>query len=383
LPKAQILSYIYPYLCPFCTNEHQGMTSNSNSQHIGKLPYLIVGQGIAGSMLAWFLEKAGESFILIDNNHKHSASKIAAGIINPITGRRFVKSWMIEEFLPFAKETYQAIEKELGIKVWKDMDIIRFFLNNAEGNNWLSKTTWEGYDKFLKKEKEAAYLNEIIYDEMGYGTVMGAKVNLGILVKAFQKYFREKEQIREEVFDYQLLEIEENHVKYKDILAKKVIFCEGYRAFKNPWFAHLPYESAKGEALILRIPSLKTPDIIKKHFFIVPLENNLFWFGSNYEWEDLTDKPTEVGKEYLIGALKDILKVDYEIVDHLAAVRPVLKDRRPALGLHPTHSTISILNGMGTKGTSIAPYWAKEMVAFLTKEKPIPAKVNVERFNAN
>lgn len=356
------------------------MTNSSNSQHTETLPYLIVGQGIAGSMLAWFLEKAGEPFIIIDNNHEYSASKIAAGIINPITGRRFVKSWMIETFMPFAKNTYQEIEAILEIQVWKDMDIIRFFINNAEGNNWLSKTTWEGYDKFLKKEKDADYLTNFIFDKAGYGTVKGAKVDLGKLVKAFKKRFVEQKILRSELFDYSLLKIEADKVFYKDIIAKKIIFCEGYRAFQNPWFAHLPYESAKGEALILRIPSLRTPDIIKKHFFIVPLEKDLFWFGSNYEWDDLTDEPTKIGKDYLVEQLKTILKVDYEIVNHLAAVRPVLKDRRPALGLHSTYKNIAILNGMGTKGTSIAPYWAKELVEFLTREKPIPAEVNIRRF---
>ncbi len=345
-----------------------------------KLPYLIVGQGIAGSMLAWFLEKTGESVINIDNNHQHSASKIAAGIINPITGRRFVKSWMIETLMPFAKSTYQEIETALDIQVWQDMDIIRFFLNNAEGNNWLSKTTWEGYDKYLKTEKDADYLTDYIFDKEGYGTVKGAKVDLGKLVKAFKQSFQEKGILRSEIFDYESLEMMDDSVKYKDITAKKVIFCEGYRSFANPWFAHLPYESAKGEALILKIPSFQTPDIIKKHLFIVPLENDLFWFGSNYEWEDLTDAPTQLGKDDLVRQLKDILKVDYEIVHHLAAVRPVLKDRRPALGLHPTHPNIGILNGLGTKGTSLAPYWAKALVEFLVADTAIPSEVNVQRF---
>lgn len=356
------------------------MTNSSTKQPPENLPYLIVGQGIAGSLIAWFLEKAGKSFIIIDNNHQYAASKLAAGIINPITGRRFVKSWMIEELMPFAKETYQEIEKALDIEVWKDMDIIRFFANNAEGNNWLSKTTWEGYDKWLKKEKDGAYLADIIVDEAGFGTVNGAKVDLGALVKAMKIYFQAKGNIRTELFDYQLLEIGATSVHYKDIIAKKVIFCEGYRAAQNPWFAHLPFESAKGEVLIIRIPSLKTPDIIKKHLFIVPLENDLFWFGSNYEWDDLTNEPTQTGKDQLIEQLKGILKVDYEIVDHLTAVRPVLKDRRPALGLHPTHPTIAIMNGLGTKGTSIAPYWTKEMVAFLMEGKEIPAEVDVQRF---
>lgn len=356
------------------------MPASSTKLNPSELPYLIVGQGIAGSLLAWHLQKAKQPYLIIDNNHQTSASKIAAGIINPITGRRFVKSWMIDSFLPFAKSTYQEIESQLDIQVWKDMDIIRFFMSNAEGNNWLTKTTWEGYDKYLKKEKNADFLHEFINDESGFGTVVGAKVDLGKVVKSFQEYFLEKEVLLTEAFDYEELKVESELVIYKGIAARKVIFCEGFTAFRNPWFAHLPYESAKGEALILRIPNLRTPDIIKKHFFIVPLENDLFWFGSNYEWDDLSNEPTEIGRKYLEKELKEILKVEFEIIHHLAAVRPVLKDRRPAIGLHPTNSKIAIFNGLGTKGTSIAPYWANEMMLFLTKGKEIPKEVNVKRF---
>ncbi len=356
------------------------MPASLSTPNTETLPYLIVGQGIAGSLLAWHLEKAKQPYLIIDNNHQTSASKIAAGIINPITGRRFVKSWMIDTFLPFAKSTYQEIEKELGIQVWQDMDIIRFFMSNAEGNNWLTKTTLEGYDQYLKKEKNAHFLHHYINDEAGFGTVVGAKVDLGKVIKNFQNYFQNKGVLIAESFDYEQLEIEPNKVIYKEISARKVIFCEGYAAFRNPWFAHLPYESAKGEALILRIPNLETPDIIKKHFFIVPLENDLFWFGSNYEWDDLSNEPTEIGRNYLEKELKQILKVDFEIVNHLAAVRPVLKDRRPAIGLHPNNDHIAFFNGLGTKGTSIAPYWANEMVQFLTKGKTLPEEVNVRRF---
>jgi len=348
-----------------------------------KLPYLIVGQGIAGTMLAWFLEKANQPFIIIDNAHKSASSKIAAGIINPITGRRFVKSWMIETFLPFAKATYQDFEKALDVPVWQDMDIIRFFANNAEGNNWLSKTTWEGYDHYLKKEKNGDYLTNLINDKAGFGTVVGAKVDLGKVINRYKTHLINNKLLIAEQFDYQSLKVEKDYVVYKDITAKKVIFCEGYKAAINPYFSHLPYESAKGEALILRIPKLKTSDILKKHYFIVPLENDLFWFGSNYEWDDLTDDPTEVGRAFLEEQLKSILKVDYEIVDHLAAVRPVLKDRRPAVGLHPEYSSIAIFNGLGAKGTSIAPYWAQELVLMLLEGKELAGEVDVRRFETN
>ena len=77
-----------------------------------KYNYIIVGQGLAGTLLAYFLLQAGQRVLIIDENTEGGASAIAAGVINPVTGRRIVKSWRIDEFLPFAKNTYQSIENQ-------------------------------------------------------------------------------------------------------------------------------------------------------------------------------------------------------------------------------------------------------------------------------
>src|SRR4029079_6360252 len=58
---------------------------------------IIVGQGISGTMLSWFLQKENKSFIVFDEVREHSASRVAAGIINPVTGRRYAYTWMIDE----------------------------------------------------------------------------------------------------------------------------------------------------------------------------------------------------------------------------------------------------------------------------------------------
>ena len=103
-------------------------------------------------------------------------------------------------------------------------------------------------------------------------------------------------------------------------------------------------------------------------------------FGSNYEWEDLTDYPTKEGKAYLEERLKDILQLEYSIVDHIAAVRPILKDRRPAIGWHPDYPQLGFLNGMGTKGTSIAPYWVHHFVEHLVHGTALSEEVTIARF---
>ena len=74
------------------------------------------------------------------------------------------------------------------------------------------------------------------------------------------------------------------------------------------------------------------------------------------------------------------LKVPFEIVDHVASVRPANMERRPFVGLHPKFSAVGILNGMGTKGCSLAPFFAKQLADHLTEGKPIYADADVKRF---
>src|ERR1700736_2473161 len=88
---------------------------------------LIIGQGICGTFLSWYLEKAGLSFLVIDEARPFTASKAAAGLINPVTGRCLVKSWMIDELLPFANRAYRDIGEALGISCLEQRNVVDFF----------------------------------------------------------------------------------------------------------------------------------------------------------------------------------------------------------------------------------------------------------------
>src|SRR5258706_15161710 len=88
---------------------------------------LIIGQGICGTLLSWYLEKAGLSFLVIDESKPFTASKVAAGIINPVTGRRMVRTWMIDELLPFVWKEYESIQNEMNAQFISEKPIIDFF----------------------------------------------------------------------------------------------------------------------------------------------------------------------------------------------------------------------------------------------------------------
>ena len=64
------------------------------------IDFLIIGQGLAGTVLAWNLIQRGRSVIVLDREDESTSSKVAAGLINPITGRYLTKSWRADETLP-------------------------------------------------------------------------------------------------------------------------------------------------------------------------------------------------------------------------------------------------------------------------------------------
>ena len=88
---------------------------------------LIVGQGLAGSILAIYLIKAGEKVLVIDNGHQESASRVAAGLMDYISGQRLTKSWNSDILIPFAKQFYQDLEHELNDRFFYERPCLRYF----------------------------------------------------------------------------------------------------------------------------------------------------------------------------------------------------------------------------------------------------------------
>ncbi len=77
--------------------------------------------------------------------------------------------------------------------------------------------------------------------------------------------------------------------------------------------------------------------------------------------------------------MKKVLKIDFEIVNHQAGIRPTVNDRRPLMGLHPQHPTLAVFNGLGTKGVMLAPYFAYQLYSFLELNKPLDVEVDIKR----
>ena len=347
-----------------------------------QVDYIIIGQGICGSFLSWELRNAGQTVLVIDAAQPFSSTKVASGVINPITGRQAVTTWMADELMPFTWDAYTQFGKQLGETLIEACSIYAFPP---------SQQMRESYDQKIKeadayvKELPAAVTQE--YNDLFHyfhGAVEIEPVwllHLHKLLKGWRLQLAAQDALLEELFDASLLEIATDQVRYKHIRAKKIFFCNGVNSFSHPLWERLPYSFNKGEALIADIPALSPQHIYKFGITtLVPWYDGLWWVGSSYEnrFEDLL--PSEQFRNKKIAELENLIKCDYSIVDHIASVRPATVERRPFAGLHPKYPSVGILNGMGTKGCSLAPYFARQLVRELLEGEPILPAASINRF---
>ena len=318
-----------------------------------------------------------------------SSSSIAAGVINPITGKRYVKSWRIDELLPEAREMYQSIEKLLKIPIWQERSLIRTLQNVEDENQWLLRSSYADYSAYCTEKCTPSFipsgvlegLKPTIKEFHAFAEIKNAaQVNVPAVVKHFRQYLITQGCCFQDNFEYNDCILKENAVFYKEFKAQKVIFCEGAKGIDNPYFKWLPYNLDKGELLIVKIPNFNLNHIFKHHISIVPLGDDLYWVGATNDWHFKDNQPTEVNKQLIIKELESILKLPFEIIDHQAAIRPTVKDRRPFIGIHPDFEAVAIFNGFGTKGASLIPYWAKQFSDILLRGGEVDKEVDIERY---
>ncbi len=335
--------------------------------------YLIIGQGIAGTMLTHFLLKKGRRILVVDNYNPSSSSNIAAGLFNPITGKRFVKTWKAESILPFAEQTYGELEILFNEEFYFPKNILRVLTGQDDMNLIMSKSENPEYKGYFNRDFET--------DHPGFIEITGAGyVDMAKLIKLYRSRLLSEHVLIECSVGKEDLYFEGDRILWNNSSFGKIIFCEGYKASSTPFFSWLPFVLAKGEILIIRCRDFKQNKIWMKDMFILPLGDDYYKVGSTYQWDNRDEIPTEEGRRELTQKLDNLLECSYEIVEHYAGIRPAIKDRKPVIGMHPDHINIGIFNGLGAKGASLAPFFANHFVEYLEDGKPLDIEVDIKRF---
>ena len=341
--------------------------------------FIIVGGGLAGISFAETCYLNNKPFTLISDAY-HNSSLVAAGIYNPVILKRFSLPQDAKLHLDYMKPFYGAIEKRLDIKFDFELPVYRKFASIEEQNDWFMAADKPALEPFL--------FPQVVHDKYeyapspyGFGKVLyTGYVDTNVLMHGYHKYLKDNGNLVEETVTYRDLLVTDEYVSCKGIKAKHIVFAEGFGLHSNPYFNYLPLDGTKGELLVIKAPDLNLNVAVNAGVFILPMGNDMYKVGATYEWYDKTAKTTDAGKTELIEKLNEVITCKYEIVQHLAGIRPTTKDRKSLVGTHYTYKNVHLLNGLGTRGVMLGPYMAKllyESIAFGTE---IKREINLNRF---
>ena len=336
---------------------------------MNNLDYLIIGQGLAGSLLAWELLQRGCKIMVIDNGLEN-ATQVAAGLINPVTGMRLVKTADVEHLLPCALRCYEQLSQFFKQDFYIAKPMLRLLNNElllANAHKRLADPAYDGYVKTIINNPAPPYLEQ---QQTGY-------LQTRLLLSCLKQYFIERGCYRQSVLNYQDLQLQPT-LSWQTISFKKILFCEGHHATQNPWFSWLPFQLVKGEILTLQHQS-QLPDVIYNFDdWLIPLDKQRLRLGASFDREHLNTQPTLHAKNTLLKALKlSPINLDQAtVIDHQANIRPCTLDKQPFIGEHPQLSQLAIFNGFGAKGSLQIPKLCKLFADALLNQTPYPSSID-------
>ncbi len=343
------------------------------------IDYLVVGLGLAGVSFCEQLENKGNTYKVISDDSQIS-SVVAGGLYNPVILKRFTLAWSANEQLDIAIPFYKRLEKKLKVKLTYKMPVLRRFASVEEQNLWFEASDKPQLKPFLSL-KIHQNKNRYIDAPFGFGEVLHTgRVDTEKLLTSYRAYLIEKDILWQESFDFGYLKVDGDRIAYKTIKARQIVFAEGYGLKQNPYFNYLPLVGTKGEYVTIKALDLKENNSIKSSIFCIPLGNDTYKVGANYERDDKTNDPTEKAKTEILKKLDALITCDYKIIDHVAGVRPTVVDRRPLVGRHPEHENVYVLNGFGSRGILIAPYASERLLELIERQGSLPLELNISRF---
>jgi len=339
--------------------------------------YIIVGQGLAGSCLALQLLDRGKSVLVIDQFHENTATRVAAGLFNPIVGRNLTKTWMADILFPYLHDFYKEAEIRTTSRFFYPMPLYRPFISVEEQNEWMGKSVDKSFSDYVDVVHPSPIDQLFVKNEFG-GLQLKQCGYLHTIefTTAVRTYIKSQSSLLEEEFVEKDLIIDSSSVHYHGSEARAIIFCHGVNIHSGKLFSWLPIRPLKGETITIQTNE-HVSTIYNRGVYVVP---DVWRVGATYQFNDTIPTTTPEGLKELTEKLGELICFPYKIVNQSWGMRPSTPDRRPILGSHPEHRSVVIFNGLGTKGVSLAPYFSKVLTDWLENNQPMNKEVDIQRY---
>lgn len=338
---------------------------------------LIIGQGLAGSTLAWELDRRGVDFLVVDRPLGETASRVAAGLFNPLMGKIFRAGWRQEECHAAAKRLYAETEEKLGGKWWQKIPIWRELEPGDPQEIWKERqydeniSRWAGpmlpWPEGWKGEGVAGY------------TTGSYLLHTEKMTNAIREWLIETGRFLEQEVEFGDVVSTETGVTWKGEAFDAVVWATGWEVGAHPGMAPLKGKPSKGTVLEINLPGFDW------HAGVIHYGHWLVWqgehwrIGSNYAWS--WDPEQEIDPVAVAEILHGLLqRWDGEpvVIRGRAAIRPTIRRSEPIAGPIPELPGQFVYSGLGTKGVTTSPWVSGMLVRHLLDGEDIPADLSPE-----
>lgn len=340
-------------------------------------PLLILGGGLAGTTLAWRLWERGQPFLLVDRDAPVTASKIAAGLVTPITGMRLGLSWRYALLHAEAVAFYRGLEARFGRPLYHETPVVRLLRSEWQAGLWAKRCHRPEFAPYLQPPVEPLVNPEVFAQPFGgFEQRPGGWLDTAAYLQASRAFFAAAGCWR--TGEVESLDETPATVRWGDAEFAAAIWCTGWQAAQRPELADVPFQSARGSILTLQADTRGESRVISGACWLVPRGDGSLRAGPTYE-VPFTD-PHTPSPEALAGLeqkLRDLLRVDFRITDRQTAVRPIVRGREALLGRLPGRSRQACFSGLASKGVLRAPWLAQHLVAHLLDGAALEAQVDL------
>lgn len=337
---------------------------------------VVVGQGLAGTCLAWRLRLAGRSVCVVDPGESSTASRIAAGLITPMTGRRFTVLPDWASLWKTAVDFYRNIEARTNSRFFTVETSRRIFQSSEERAVWETRRLLGDQGPGVVASPNWPPLIRTPFG--GFAMAPAARLDVARFLDVSRETFAANGELAEARLEPGTVEPGPDGCRLPvlGLSARSVIFCEGAAGRENPWFPKLPWLPAKGEILTIMVPGLGLVETLHGEVWLAPRADGTYRVGATFDPRRLDSTPTAEGRADLLTKLARLVDAPVEVLAHDAAIRPAMSNQQPVIRRHPVWPGLWLLNGLGSRGSLLAPTWSVRLVAQMgePEAEPSPAR---------
>lgn len=336
---------------------------------------LIIGQGLAGTTLAWTLLECGLRVAIADRCAGTCSSRVAAGMLAPVGGKRLALAWRAREAWDAAVPFYRRVEETLGKPFLRECEVVRLFVDAAQRGEFEKRRHGE-LDGMIVRPTPT-FDERVFHCMLGGFEASAARLDVAGYLDASRDEF-----IRRGVFHEADVDLARD-CELNDsiavapglgVAAKQVVLCRGFAEADAGQMPPGFFEPAQGEVLTLRVPDLDETRVVQRGVWLAPLGGRLFKAGATFNRELIGVLPTAAGREEIEAKLRDFLRLPFEVVGQTAGVRPIVRGRRPVVGTIQ-HERLGVMNGLGANGTLWAPWVARRYTDHIKSGSELPADI--------